>query len=301
MPDDDAIPDERLELIFGCCHPALGIEAQVALTLRALCGLGTDEIARAFLVPEPTMAKRLVRAKHKIAAAGIPFDVPAGPARQERLAAVLGVVYLVFTRGFGAERGDLAEEAIGLGRALADLLPDEAEVHGLLALMLLHEARRDARVVGGELVLLADQDPARFDTAAIAAGEAALARAAAAGDATGPYALQAAIAAHHVRVPRDRARIAELYEALSLRTGSPVVALAHAIAVAEAGDPERALAMVDALGLDDAYHYVHATRADLNRRLGRIPEARAGYDRALSLVSDDDERRLLARRRAALD
>jgi RNA polymerase sigma-70 factor (ECF subfamily) len=292
---DATFADERLELIFTCCHPALDTEAQVALTLRTLGGLETPEIARAFLVPEPTMAQRLVRAKRKIKAAGIPFRVPPDHLLPDRLAAVLAVVYLIFNQGYGG-RVDLAAEAIRLGRALAELMPDEPEVHGLLAMMLLHDARREARFREGELVLLADQDPALWNVGQIAAGRAALDRALALRG-RGPYVLQAAIASLHADGPRDWAEIAALYGELARVTDSPVVELSRAVAIAEAHGPQAALDIVDALALDD-YHYLHATRAELLRRLGRRAEARAAYERALALVHDDAERRLLERRLA---
>jgi RNA polymerase sigma-70 factor (ECF subfamily) len=293
--DDATIPDERLELIFTCCHPALALDAQVALTLRTLGGLTTDEIARAFLVPEATMAQRLVRAKRKIKTAGIPFRVPPDHLLPDRLAAVLAVVYLIFNEGFGG-RGELAAEAIRLGRSLATLMPDEPEVHGLLALMLLHDARRAARFADGELVLLADQDRSLWDAAQIAEGRAALERALALGG-RGSYLLQAAIAAEHAAEPRDWARIAALYAELVLLTGSPVVELNRAVAVAEASGPQAGLEIVDRLELDD-YRYLHATRADLLRRLGRTVEARASYARALELAPSEAERRFLERRLA---
>jgi RNA polymerase sigma-70 factor, ECF subfamily len=296
--DDTVFPDERLELIFTCCHPALATEAQVALTLRTLGGLTTDEIARAFLVPEPTMAQRLVRAKKKIKAAGIPFRVPPDHLLPDRLAAVLAVVYLIFNEGFSG-RGDLAAEAIRLGRALAELMPDEPEVHGLLALLLLHDARRDARLVGGELVLLADQDRSLWDEDEIATGRAALERALALRG-RGPYVIQAAIAALHADEPRDWDEIAALYAELARLTGSPVVELNRAVAVAEARGAEAGLELVDALGQLDDYRYLHSTRAELLRRLGRDDDARAAYERALALASVDYERRFLERRLAEL-
>jgi RNA polymerase sigma-70 factor (ECF subfamily) len=295
--DETTIPDERLELVFTCCHPALALDAQVALTLRTLGGLSTEEIARAFLVPEPTMAKRLVRAKHKIKAAGIPFRVPADHLLPDRLAAVHAVVYLIFNEGYGG-RGDLAADAIRLGRALAELMPDEPEVHGLLALMLVNDARRDARFADGMVVLLRDQDRSLWDFDQIAEGRAALDRALALGG-RGPYVLQAALAALHVDEPPNWPQIAALYGELARLTGSPVVELNRAAAMAEAGEVEAALALVERLELD-RYHYLHATRAELLRRLDRIEDARAAYDRALELVHSDAERRFLERRLAEL-
>jgi RNA polymerase sigma-70 factor (ECF subfamily) len=295
--DETTIRDERLELIFTCCHPALELDAQVALTLRTLGGLTTEEIARAFLVPQETMAKRLLRAKKKIAAAGIPFRVPPAHQLPDRLAAVLAVVYLVFNEGYGG-RSDLAAEALRLGGALAELLPDEPEVHGLVALMLLNDARREARFAEGELVLLRDQDRALWDAERIAAGRRSLDRALALGG-RGPYVLQAAIAALHVEDPVDWAQVAALYEQLATATGSEVVELNRAAALAEAGDVDAGLALADGLELE-RYHYLHATRAELLRRLGRVDEARDAYDRALALVQAEPERRFLEQRRSEL-
>lgn len=295
--DETTIPDERLELVFTCCHPALALDAQVALTLRTLGGLSTEEIARAFLVPDATMTKRLVRAKHKIKAAGIPFRVPPAHLLPDRLAAVLAVVYLIFNEGYGG-RGDLAAEAIRLGRALAELMPDEPDVHGLMALMLINDARREARFADGAVVLLRDQDRSLWNFDQIAEGRASLERALALGG-RGPYVLQAAIAALHVDEPQDWRQIAALYGELARITGSSVVELNQAAAIAEAGDVEAALALVERLELDE-YHYLHATHAELLRRLGRIEDARAAYDRALDLVHSDPERRFLAERRAEL-
>jgi RNA polymerase sigma-70 factor (ECF subfamily) len=286
-------PDERLELIFMCCHPALSPDAQVALTLRTLGGLTTGEIARAFLVPEPTMSQRLLRAKRKISAAGIPFRVPPDHLLPDRLVAVLAVVYLIFNQGYGG-RSELADEAIRLGRALAELMPDESEVHGLLAMMLLLEARREARFEDGEIVLLADQDRSRWDADRIAEGRAALDRALAL-HGRGPYVVQAAIASLHADEPRDWAEIAALYGELARLTDSPVVELNRAVAVAEVEGPQAGLEIVDRLDLD-RFRYLHSTRAELLRRLGRTDDARAALERAIALTDDGAERRLLERK-----
>jgi RNA polymerase sigma-70 factor, ECF subfamily len=296
IDDETTIPDERLELLFTCCHPALALDAQVALTLRTLGGLSTEEIARDFLVPEATMAKRLVRAKHKIAAAGIPFRVPPAHLLPDRLAAVLAVVYLIFNEGYTSPptRGALSAEAIRLGRALAELMPDEPEAHGLLALMLVNDARREARLTEDTVVLLRDQDRSLWDAGQIEEGRTRLDRALALGG-RGPYVLQAAIAVLHTDEAQDWPQIAALYGELARLTGSPVVALNQAVAIAEAGDPGAALALVDRLELD-RYHYLHAARAELLRRLDRHEDARAAYRRALELVHADAERQFLEQR-----
>jgi RNA polymerase sigma-70 factor (ECF subfamily) len=311
--DPMLIADDRLRLIFTCCHPALPMDGRVALTLRTLGGLTTPEIARAFLVPEPTLAQRLVRAKRKIRDAGIPYRVPDLELLPERLGGVLKVLYLVFNEGYTASSGDalvrreLSSEAIRLTRVVASLLPDEPEVMGLLALMLLHDARREARVgAEGELILLDDQDRSRWDAARIAEGRTLVERALGMGR-PGPYQLQAAIAALHdeaaTATETDWAQIAALYAALARLDPSPVVQLNFAVAVAMADRPEAGLAMMDGIAADgtlDAYPYLHAARADMLRRLERWTEAAAAYDRALELTSNGAERSFLeGRRRAA--
>jgi len=296
MDDAAEIPDERLELIFACCHPALALETQVALTLRTLGGLSTDEIALAFLVPFETMSKRLTRAKHKIRDAAIPFAVPPDHQLPDRLAAVLTVVYLIFNQGWGGGAVDLAAEAIQLGRALADLMPDEPEVPALLALMLLHDARKAARVRDGQVVPLDDQDRALWDERQIDEGRALLRRAMA-GNRTGPYLLQAAIADLYLHEPRDWRQIAALYQTLAAQTGSPIVEMNRAVAVAEINGPEAGLAILDRLDLDH-YRYFHSTRADLLRRAGRPDEAWRAYRRALDLAQTEPEQRFLRGRLA---
>ncbi|MBW9211379.1 sigma-70 family RNA polymerase sigma factor [Mumia sp. zg.B21] len=307
---DDDLPDDRLRLMFTCCHPALPLEGRVALTLRTVAGLTTAEIARMFLVPEPTMAKRLVRAKHKIRATGIPFRVPPPHLRAERLSGVLAVVYLLFTEGYAATRGDdllrrgLCEEAIRLSRVLATLMPDESEVLGLAALLLLQDSRRDARVdADGRIVTLEEQDRSRWDARAIGEGRALLARTRAAG----PYVLQARIATCHAAAPTaastDWRRIAGLYGQLAELARSPVVALNRAVAVGMAEGPEAGLTLVAELegsGALQGNHLLPAVKADLLRRLGHADEARTSYEEAHALARNQPERDHLARRTAEL-
>ena len=311
---DDDIGDDLLRLIFVSCHPVLSPEARVALTLRLLGGLTTDEIARAYLVPETTIAQRIVRAKRTIAAAGVPFEVPRGEERKPRLSSVLEVIYLVFNEGYSATAGDdwvrpgLCEDAQRLGRILAELLPGEAEVHGLVALMEIQASRLAARVgPGGEPILLLDQDRGRWDHLLIQRGLAALARGAALGSSPGPYALQAAIAACHARAraaaETDWARIASLYATLAQVSPSPIVELNHAVALGSAHGPAAGLARVDALASEPSlqrYHLFYAVRADLLAKLGRHDEARADLRRAATLTDNARERALLTARADAL-
>jgi RNA polymerase sigma-70 factor (ECF subfamily) len=294
MDETTTFPDERLELIFMCCHPALALDAQVGLTLRSIGGLSTEEIARAFLVPFETMSKRLTRAKHKIRDAGIPFAVPPDHLLPERLDAVLAVVYLIFNEGWGGGRVDLSAEAIRLGRSLVELMPDEAEAQALLALMLINHARSAARFRNGELVLFDDQDRSLWNEQQIGEGRGLLERALAL-HGSGSYVIQAAIADLHLQEPRDWEEIEELYQRLENITDSPVVKMNRAIVVAELEGPEAALALLEGLALDD-YRYYHSTRADLLRRLGRDEEARAAFTRALELTQPGPERRFLEAR-----
>lgn len=306
--DEEMLRDDLLRLVFTCCHPSLNAEAQVALTLRTVCGLTTDEIARMFLTTSATMAQRIVRAKNKISAAKIPYRIPSAEELPARLDAVLATIYLVFTEGYAATGGDrlvraeLCREAIRLALLVCDLLPEESEAKGLSALVLLHDARRETRIdAAGDLVLLEEQDRSRWDRAQIAQGLALVDEAFRARP--GPYAIQAAIAALHARAERasdtDWPQIAGLYHVLALRAPSPVVELNRAVAIAMAGDLAQGLRLIDALdarGSLPRYHLLPSARADLLRRLGRVGEAREDYRRALALVTNDVERRFLERR-----
>ncbi|MEU5866816.1 RNA polymerase sigma factor [Nonomuraea sp. NPDC047529] len=306
--EEGPVRDDRLRLIFTCCHPALAPHARVALTLRLLGGLTTDEIAHAFLVPAATMAQRLVRAKNKIRQAGIPYRVPAAADLPDRLRAVLAVIYLIFNEGYTASSGerlvreDLCAEAVRLGRLLAELMPDEPEVWGLLALMLLIEARRPARTAGGELVPLAEQDRALWDRALVEEGQDIVRRCLGWGR-PGPYQVQAAINAVHGDAPSvgetDWGQIVQLYDLLLTFTPGPVVALHRAVAVAEVDGPEAGLTLVEGLEVT-GYYLFHAVRADLLRRLGRDGEAARAYDEAIACAGNEVEREFLRRRRATL-
>jgi RNA polymerase sigma-70 factor, ECF subfamily len=312
--DEDAVPDERLRLIFTCCHPALAPEAQIALSLRTLCGLTTDEIARAFMVPSATIAQRIVRAKRKIRSARIPYEVPPDEALGERLEAVMAVIYLVFNEGYAVSggqtlvRSDLCAEAMRLGRTVCELLPQSAEARGLLALMLLHDARRSARVdSGGDLVLLEDQDRSLWNREQIREGLALVESALRSGP-VGSYSIQAAIAGVHARANNpaetDWRDIAALYAYLMRLRPSPVIELNHAVAVAMADGPELGLQLIDSLharGELADYHLLWAARADLLRRLKRWSEAAASYREALALAKTEPERRFLARRLAEVE
>jgi len=312
--EPDAFPDERLRLIFTCCHPAINREAQIALSMRTLCGLTTEEVARAFVIPTSTMAQRIVRAQRKISAAGIPYEVPSGDALPERLESVMAVIYLVFNEGYLASSGDelvrrdLCAEAIRLARILSALLPNQPETRGLLALMLLHDSRRDTRAdSNGDLVLLENQDRTRWDHRQIAEGL-TLTVEAMSGDAPGPYAIQAAIAAEHARATNfqqtDWSRIAQLYAMLLEMRPSPIIALNRAVAVAMAEGPEEGLALIaelEASGELNDYYLMWAAKGDLLRRNGNLLEAAVAYRRALEVVSSSPDRRFLMRRLAEVE